>query len=252
MGTGSCASMVHIIDFGLSKEFRNTDTHLHIPLCWGMRCGLIRTSLFASNNSHAGCELRRQDDLESLSYVLIYFLCGGLPWEGLADSNLVAQCKLVPSAEDLCTGLPVEYAMLLSYSRTLPFDAKPDYDYISRLFSESVPHEGTHPVFDWDSGLAHIDTLYTNPPLPMIASHTCKSWAVPIHHTGWGHQCIALCQSLMFSTGSIPKSVRKKSCCISFYHTFIFEWTMCMTPKSCWRILCKWYPVVTLCDSVGI
>ena len=184
MGIGSHASMVHIIDFGLSKEFRNPDTHLHIPLHRGMRCELIGMSLFASNNSHAGCELRRQDDLESLSYVLIYFLHGGLPWEGLVDSNLVAQHKPVSSAEYLCTGLPVEYATLLSYSQMLPFDAKPDYDYISRLFSESVPHEGTHQVFDWDSGLAHIDTLYTNPPPPMIASCMCKSQAAPIRHTG--------------------------------------------------------------------
>ena len=251
MGIGSRASMVHIIDFGLSKEFRNPDTHLHIPLRRGMSCGLIGTSLFASNNSHAGCKLERRDDLESLSYVLIYFLRGGLPWEGLADSNLVAQCKLVSSAEDLCAGLPVEYATLLSYSWTLPFNTKPDYDYISRLFGESVPHEGTHPVFNWDSRLAHINTLYTNPPLPMIALHIRKSRAVPICHTGWGHQCIALCQLLMFSTGSVPKSVRKKSHCISFYHTFVFKWTICMTPKSCWCILCKWYPVVTLCYSVG-
>ena len=175
MGIGSHASMVHIIDFGLSKEFRNPDTHLHIPLCWGMTCGLIGMSFFASNNSHVGCELGRQDDLKSLSCILIYFLCGGLSWEGLVDSNLMAQCKLVSSAEDLCTGLPVEYATLLSYSWMLPFNTKPDYDYISRLFGKSVPHEGTHPVFDWDSRLAHIDTLYTNPPLPMIASHTCKS-----------------------------------------------------------------------------
>ena len=100
------------------------------------------------------------------------------------DSNLVAQCKLVSSAEDLCAGLPIEYAMLLSYSWMLAFDTKPDYDYISRLFGKSVPHEGTHPVFDWDSGLAHIDTLYTNPPLPMIASRTRKSRAAPIHCTG--------------------------------------------------------------------
>ena len=218
MGIGSHASMVHIIDFGLSKEFRNPDTHLHIPLRCGMRCGLIGTLLFALNNSHAGCELGRRDDLESLSYILIYFLRGGLPWEGLADSNLIAQHKLVSSAEDLCTGLPIRYATLLSYSQMLPFNAKPDYDYISRLFGKSVPHEGTHPVFNWDSGLAHINTLYTNPPLPMIPLHTHKSRAAPIRCTGWGHQCIALCQSLMFSTGSIPKSVRKKSRCISFYY----------------------------------
>ena len=184
MGIGSHASMVHIIDFGLSKEFRNPDTHLHIPLRRGMRCELIGMSLFASNNSHAGCKLRRQDDLKSLSYILIYFLHGGLPWEGLVDSNLVAQCKLVSSAEDLCAGLPIKYATLLSYSWMLPFNAKPDYDYISRLFGESVPHKGTRPVFNWDSRLAHIDTLYTNPPPPMIASRMHKSQAVPIRCTG--------------------------------------------------------------------
>ena len=140
--------------------------------------------VFTSNNSHAGCELRRQDDLKSLSYLLIYFLREGLPWEDLVDSNLMAQCKLVSFAEDLCTGLPVEYATLLTYSWMLPFDAKPDYDYISRLFGKSVPHEGTHPVFNWDSRIAHINTLYTNPPLPIIALRTCKSRAVPICHTG--------------------------------------------------------------------
>ena len=184
MGIGHQVSTVHVIDFSLSKEFRSLDTHLHIPLHQGMKCGLTRSVLFASNNSHTGCELGRWDNLESLAYVLIYFLCGGLPWEGLVNSNLIAQYKLESSTEDLCNGLPVKYATLLSYSQMLPFDAKPDYDYISRLFSESVPHEGTHPVFDWDSGLAHINTLYTNPPPPMIASRMHKSRAAPIRRTG--------------------------------------------------------------------
>ena len=76
------------------------------------------------------------------------------------------------------------YAMLLSYSQMLPFDAKPDYHYISRLFGGSVPHEGTHPVFDWDSGLAHIDTPYTKPLPPIIASCMCKSQVAPICCTG--------------------------------------------------------------------
>ena len=70
------------------------------------------------------------------------------------NPNLVAKHKLESSAKDLCKGLPVEYATLLSYSQMLPLDAKPDCDYISRLFSMVMPHEGT-PVFDWDSGLAH-------------------------------------------------------------------------------------------------
>ena len=114
MSIGCRASTVHIIDFGLSKEFRSPDTHLHIPLHRGMRCGLTGMWLFALNNSHVGCELGRRDDLESLAYILIYFLHGGLPWEGLADSGLIAQQKLECSVKDLCDGLPVKYATLLS------------------------------------------------------------------------------------------------------------------------------------------
>ena len=73
------------------------------------------------------------------------------------NPNLIAKHKLESSAKDLCKGLPIEYATLLSYSQMLPFDAKPDYNYFSRLFSVVVPHEGT-PVFDWDSGLVHLKT----------------------------------------------------------------------------------------------
>jgi len=88
MGIGRQASTVHIINFGLSKEFRSPDTHLHIPLHQGMRCGLMGMWLFASNNSHAGCELRRRDNLKSLAYVLIYFLrgaCLGRVWRILVS-----------------------------------------------------------------------------------------------------------------------------------------------------------------------
>ena len=36
MGVGSQADIVHLIDFGLSKEFRDPNTHLHIPLNEGL------------------------------------------------------------------------------------------------------------------------------------------------------------------------------------------------------------------------
>ena len=124
-------------------------------------------------------KLRRQDNLESLVYVLVYLLHEGLPWKGLADSNLIAQHKLELSVKDLCDGHPAEYATFLNYLQTLPFDTKPNYNYISRLFSGLVPHEGTHPVFDWDSRVVvvhdHIDnTPYTKPPPSVIALCTCR------------------------------------------------------------------------------
>jgi serine/threonine protein kinase len=81
MGVGRHANVVHLIDFGLSKEYRDPDTHLHMPFNKGL--GFTGTATFASINSHLGLELGRRDDLESLTYILFYFLWGFLLWQGL-------------------------------------------------------------------------------------------------------------------------------------------------------------------------
>ena len=96
-------------------------------------------------------EVGRRDDLESLAYILLYFLRGGLPWEDLADTELVAQRKLECSVAELCHDLPIEFATLLEHSRSLQFQAKPDYNYLSSLFDHPLPRKGNHDddVFDW-------------------------------------------------------------------------------------------------------
>ena len=83
MGIGNWASIFYVIDFGLAKEFRSLDTHCHIPFHCGW--GLTRTSHFMSYHSHLGYKLGRWDDFESFTYILIYLLHGGLPWQGLVS-----------------------------------------------------------------------------------------------------------------------------------------------------------------------
>ncbi|TFK25861.1 kinase-like protein [Coprinopsis marcescibilis] len=76
--------LVNIIDFGLAKKFRDSVTQTHIPY-YRHPDGLhgVGTSLFASINTHLGIDASRRDDLESLAYMLIYFMRGTLPWRKL-------------------------------------------------------------------------------------------------------------------------------------------------------------------------
>lgn len=155
MGVSEHANIVHLIDFGFSKEFRDPNTHMHIP--HKEMISLTETAMFVSIHSHSGIELGRHDDLESLAYVLIYFLRGLLPWQGLSR-DLIAKSKQETSTSDLCHGLPVELHALLNYSHSLSFDDKPDYSYLSCLFDDRLLQEASlTAVFNWDLVDSQID-----------------------------------------------------------------------------------------------
>ncbi|KAK2364351.1 casein kinase protein [Trifolium repens] len=102
-------------------------------------------------------EQSRRDDLESLGYVLMYFLRGSLPWQGLkADTKLqkydnIAKKKMKTSIEVLCGSYPPEFALYFHYCRSLQFEDKPDYSRLKRLFKALFIREGYEfdHVFDW-------------------------------------------------------------------------------------------------------
>ena len=81
MGIDNNKDIVYLIDFGLSKKYRSSRTLQHIKYSENKK--LIGTARYASIHALAGCEQGRRDDMEALSYVLLYFLRGYLPWQGL-------------------------------------------------------------------------------------------------------------------------------------------------------------------------
>jgi casein kinase 1 len=74
----------------------------------------------------SGFELSQQDDLESLTYILIYFLHGSLPWQDLPGSmkrkqTLMLDMKKAITPQILCEGLPVEFELILDHAQKLKF-----------------------------------------------------------------------------------------------------------------------------------
>lgn len=155
IGLGRKANQIYVIDFGLAKKYRDPKTHQHIP--YRENKNLTGTARYASINTHLGIEQSRRDDLEALGYVLMYFLRGSLPWQGLKAAtkkqkyDMISEKKMSTPVEILCKGYPNEFAVYLNYCRSLRFADKPDYSYLRKLFKDLFFREGYQydHVFDW-------------------------------------------------------------------------------------------------------
>jgi casein kinase I homolog HRR25 len=126
LGIGQHRDSINIIDFGLAMRYRDDRTHRHIPCTTNYP--LIGTAAFASLNNHYGLEQSRRDDLESLAYVLLYFLRGSLPWYGAPNSTKKQRLKFTTNAKAnsrttrLFDSHPKEFTIFLDYTRALRYN----------------------------------------------------------------------------------------------------------------------------------
>ena len=146
---------VYLIDFGLSKKYRSSRTLQHIKYSENKK--LIGTARYASINALAGIEQGRRDDMEALSYVLVYFLRGSLPWQGLRVNKKedrykkILEKKKMVNSKELCIGLPNQFYQFVDYCRLLKFDEEPNYEYLKGLLIEVMNNNsfGFDYIYDW-------------------------------------------------------------------------------------------------------
>jgi len=156
IGTGKNKDRIYVVDFGLAKKFRDS-AGKHIP-CSKNR-GLTGTVRYTSLNVHRGIEPARRDDLTSVGYVLIYFLSGRLPWQGInvkskkTKQRRMGRVKQQTSHAELCAGFPNEFVKYLEYCENLGYEEDPDYAYLRGLLLSALQaHDARHvpAPFDWE------------------------------------------------------------------------------------------------------
>ena len=156
---------IYLIDFGLSKAYCDPKTGKHIP--YKDNKGLVGTARYASLATHLGVEQSRRDDLEAVGYLLIYFAKGSLPWQNFQVENRAEKYKLIANAkantkiEELCKGLPEEFAFYMNYVRNLAFIEDPDYKYLRRLFQKVMKANKwtLNYFYDWNINFGKFDLV---------------------------------------------------------------------------------------------
>ena len=146
IGWSNKQKYIHLIDFGLSKNFINSKTFQHEKY---NKCRqFIGSFRYSSVKNHMGVEQSRRDDLESIGYMFLYFLKKKLPWQGIQEPDKITKMKKIYQIKkdfklkEFCKWCPKEFLQYLKYCKKLRYCEKPDYFYLKQLFRNLFYRKG--------------------------------------------------------------------------------------------------------------
>lgn len=137
---------IYLIDFGLARRYCQIIDGKVEHVSRVKMQSFTGTARYASIGAQQQFTTSRKDDLESLGYILVYFLKGRLPWQQVPKANAgpngitakqrkerILELKLSTKTAELCADLPMEIESFIIYCRTLKFEETPNYAKL-RLF----------------------------------------------------------------------------------------------------------------------
>jgi len=156
LGSGELNAYLYLVDFGLAKKYRSSKTLTHYPYIKKKK--LTGTARYASIHAMEEMEQSRRDDLEAVGYVIMYFIRGNLPWQGLKlKSNedrykKILEKKKEVSTLELCMDCPRVFFEYVNYTKKLGYTEQPRYDLFKNKFVDFVVNQSKLKfdyIFDW-------------------------------------------------------------------------------------------------------
>ncbi|CAD8203817.1 unnamed protein product [Paramecium octaurelia] len=149
------SSKIYVVDFGISKIYLDAQGNI---LPFRDNASFIGTTRYASIAAHKGHELSRKDDIESLIYVLLYFMKGQLPWQNMQNVSdeertvKVGEMKMNMDPRELCQDVPPEFANILEHLRQLQYSSEPNYYFVRNQLEKAAENQGIKldNIYDWD------------------------------------------------------------------------------------------------------
>jgi serine/threonine protein kinase len=140
---------IYLTDFGLSKNYIKKEKHIN----FATRENLIGTLRYASVNVHLGIEPSRRDDLESLGYMMVYFLNSSLPWMGKKQQgdqmDIIGEIKMTINLSKSCEIIPKQLIEFIALCKNMQFSEEPNYEKLRKLLIEIAEENKSELKYQW-------------------------------------------------------------------------------------------------------